>query len=301
MESCVVQDTTFGTTDKTFNNVNLLSGDDIDGLYNAILTGNIEYDVDGKTPLKGEYTITRNSEQMQAYMGSVYTYNKYPITKYNSCPDSFPYIYYVHGVEEDPIYVYDELVKHQVVYGELDSTSWDIKDSEIFEYSSDDWLRIYVDSNNSVIGYVQVESVGYDGDELELDDGTKIYKYKSKDSEVLLEVDDVTEHIFKYAGDWLYLMWLDDPNDDTSLKEGFAEKRYKLASTYEGECELVTGTKVYATPSISSDVIHTSSNGDHYYWQYAAEGSCYIDHEYIKHHYMTPVLNNVVVMIKAIS
>lgn len=66
-------------------------------------------------------------------------YKKYELVeKYNKFPDEFPSIYLTTTDNERKIEDYDELVGHQIVYGELDNRGWDIADTDIFELTQSD-------------------------------------------------------------------------------------------------------------------------------------------------------------------
>ena len=170
MDNLIVRDSTYGTIDSTFSNVNTLSNSDIDKLYNALDNGNIAFHVDikhaGAEPgegfgdtekhyyLLGIKEVVTNpgppEEKKYCY------YNKYPkvthqevddsgtphtVEGYGKFPDAFPKIYQVaiDGSIISEIQDYETLVDHQIVYGELDSRNWDYADDSLFEvlYSSD--------------------------------------------------------------------------------------------------------------------------------------------------------------------
>lgn len=115
VSAVTVSDSEYGLMNTDFNDVSTLSSNDVDSLYNAILSGDT------------------NSEMGQRYLLKQYDetpYNKYPVKIYKQFPDEFPKIYYKNS--NMPINDYDELVKYQAVYGVLDSPLWDYEDSDIF-------------------------------------------------------------------------------------------------------------------------------------------------------------------------
>lgn len=113
MDSCIVRDSTYGTTDKTFNDVSSLNNDQVDNLFSALNTDDASipsYSDDPHSPY--HYLVDETG-----------TYRKYLKHTYNSVPDSFPKIY--HGSEPGPISRYEDLVKYQITYGSIDSSAWD--------------------------------------------------------------------------------------------------------------------------------------------------------------------------------
>lgn len=149
MDSLIVRDSTYGTIDTTFNDVANLSNEDIDNLYKALETGDVSFHVDIlHEGAESEYnTIEHKYYLLGSFPNPFATppgsnnayYNKYPIAKksdntngYDKFPESFPGIYYVNGHTETLVDTYEELIDHQVVYGELDSKDWDFVDSDIF-------------------------------------------------------------------------------------------------------------------------------------------------------------------------
>ena len=54
--------------------------------------------------------------------------------EYMDYPEHFPGIYYLNQANrEEPINDYDHLIEHQIAYGELDSEDWDIADTAIYD------------------------------------------------------------------------------------------------------------------------------------------------------------------------
>lgn len=117
MNSCIVRDSTYGTTDDTFNDVFELENTDIDNLYDSISSG---------------VECTRSTAELDGVR-----YIKYQPVTYKPFPDKFTDIYILpadhtaHDSEEQ-IYEYMQLLGHQAAYGDLDSDHFDIKDDEIF-------------------------------------------------------------------------------------------------------------------------------------------------------------------------
>ena len=121
MDNLIVRDSTFGTVNSDFNNVNNYSNEQVDALFNAIQVG----DYSNYTDPNGNYSLKGDIE------GN--TYNKYPLINYKE-PDNgtpslpingqhpFPDIYY-HG--DDKLTDYEDIINYQIIYGELDSASYD--------------------------------------------------------------------------------------------------------------------------------------------------------------------------------
>lgn len=94
LESCIVRDSTFGTVDTSFNNVNQLDNDQIDNLYNAFKSGNINY----KSPLtdlsknvddpEGDYKyLLRGTVYEDDRTGQLYTPAEYESKKEEFSPE----------------------------------------------------------------------------------------------------------------------------------------------------------------------------------------------------------------------
>lgn len=119
MDSCIVRDSTYGTVDNTFNRVFELENEDLDDIYYCVSHGK-EYN-NTKTGIST--TATKDDE----------TWIKYEPVKYNAFPDKFTNIYVISPAGESEVQTYEDLLGHQAAYGDLDSESWDYKDTDIFK------------------------------------------------------------------------------------------------------------------------------------------------------------------------
>ena len=177
MESLIVRDSTFGTIDTTFNSVNQLDNDQIDALYAALSSGSISYesplsdpalDAEGNT----DYKYWLRGTLYEDESGNILTkeglddkikeqgtpiktikryYSKYPqltytkydetsggskdkvVLEYEDFPEHFPRLYYIdNDSNEIEFNDYETLVDHQIAYGELDSKNWDFADTGIY-------------------------------------------------------------------------------------------------------------------------------------------------------------------------
>lgn len=125
MDSCIVRDSTYGNTDKTFNSVFELENTDIDKLYDAVSTGKVYND-----SVTGICTIDTSPEG--------YEYVKYEPVTYKPFPDKFTDIFILTPpANEQKVDDYMDLLGHQAEYGDLDSADWDIKDTDIFNPDPD--------------------------------------------------------------------------------------------------------------------------------------------------------------------
>lgn len=163
-ESVVVRDSTFGTLNTDFADVNNLSNDDIDALYNAIVNGTISNDPND-TSVSSKYLRGKVSGTIELSPGNtteaVLYYNKYPrilgdgsgrnlpdnqYTEYRSYPRKFPDIY--NFELEKVCSSYDELVEDQVVYGVFDTPAIDYNDDEIFKPSTSGYRSGLLNDNS---------------------------------------------------------------------------------------------------------------------------------------------------------
>lgn len=319
MDSLIVRDTTYGYLDTTFNKVNQLSNDEIDRLFDAIKNSNINYKseltddtqtnddyqyylrgtlyvheiLDDKAHIIGQTVYTKdeldraNEESENEIECTKSHYLKYPkithvvynettnsaeqqaIAEFANFPSSYPKIYNVLSSSDDDVIVdFDTLVLHQRAYGEFDSESWDYADKDIYKETADPtpvntalWIAFYHDVDE-VSGKVQVY--------IPADDTTY-------NSESTINPDDFKN--LKSAGN------VGDPNK-----------------------------KIYITPDITSTSynfpadtkLFEDDDTDETHIPYLKEVNTYkvsveLDPNYVKHHYMVPVLNKVVVLIKAVN
>lgn len=119
MDSCIVRDSTYGTVDNTFNRVFELENEDIEDIFTHISHG-VPYN-ESRTGIST--TKTQDEE----------TYIKYEPVTYNAFPDEFTKIYVITPTREVEVLTYEDLLGHQAAYGDLDSKSWDYKDTDIFK------------------------------------------------------------------------------------------------------------------------------------------------------------------------
>lgn len=327
MDSLIVRDSTFGTIDTTFADTVNLSNDEIDSLYASLESENYNYhistnrtDSDGNIyidtvyPLRGEYV----KDDIKYY------YNKYPIWDYVKRRNNefafdnypFPKIYVVvrynsddpdesneHAIED-----YNDLVRYQTSYGALDIKEWDLNDEDLFEMhkhtgsSYEEYTQVkYTVSGNSRFGFVRNEDIDSESNTIKA--GSEIF---SRNLTTVIDlIDQATNIVDKLPGllfkcDYVYEETDADDNVVTITKSGYVDPskidddhRVKSdgATLYSSNniadkeivCELDEGTQLsnIVNPELAYDVA--------------------IKRYYVKHHYMIPVLNNVVVLIRAIS
>ena len=319
MESLIVRDSTFGTIDTILNNVNQLSNDQIDELFNSFasenynyvspLTDNTQLNDDYRYYLRGKVLV--NSEtgkiisQDEIDNGTADTdnavylyYNKYPrlsklkhipsnnnsednnteivISEYGDFPDKFPLIYYVYtsadGVihDNDPIISYDVLVTHQITYGECDSPTWDRADTDIFTSNEARWS-----SHEDVWGTFNYTYTPEGGTSI-----TEVAYIKCSDVESYEETQSDDTTVIKYRVKSLTANIYDEDSDLGSVKDTLPQNT------------ILPDYKVYSVKCDYSDDVYTSE---------IHSGKLVIDEDYIKHHYMVPVINNIIVLIKAVN
>jgi hypothetical protein len=301
MECAIVRDSTYGLIDTTFNKVNQLDNDQIDELYKAFTDGDINYkspidvtdtdkdyylrgviykDANGKTYSEEELYNLIETQGTVPKMAKYY-YNKYPpivdkngytLSEYNDYPDDFPRIYYI-GHENALIEIneYDKLINYQIGYGELDSEDWDFADTDIFKITVDDSFIIsdYFSENNSLI--VNINDTNYytrtDTDDLKIRsriDGETTDKVKV----IRYDTNPNTGGYFDYEVDFDTVLFVYKYYDET-------DPDYKAKNKDRFDEIMNNIFKHKASAAIDNDV-------------------------YIKHHYMAPVLNKVIVLIKSL-
>ena len=277
MQNYLVRDTTFGTIDTTFNELNSLSNDDNTDLFNAIVDQNFNFsisvnriDSDNNSyketiyPLRGSNVITtgNSSDWYYDYIKEVY-YNKYPRYDYDRSKHKFPAI--CRASDDFKISDYETMVNYQHVYGLLDSPDWDFADEDIFKVKSVDDLKFYV-----YCRYTVSTSDFYDG----YIDITKIKGISENDPET-----GIISVTYKLTEDALMIKdpTIDSDSEDYVIVKNIGEESIITLQNIDG---------ISTTPTIIANKTTTSD----------------IDSDvYIKHHYMVPVLNNVVVLVNAIS
>ena len=299
MESCIVRDTSFGTIDTTLNNVNQLSNDELDKLYAAFkngteyvspITDDTQTTDDYRHWLRTKrYVDSQNKEVSPDETGNyitVYT-NKYPlltfkekdvddtdhyvevpISEYKDFPDSFPEVYYVHNGNEERLDEYDSIIEHQVTYGECDSRDWDISDTAIFIPTATSPIPLPVPNDGPDPNTEQPLTYVFDYTPTGSSEETPVTAYIQADNVTKYEDGGVTKYKAAHNTD-IY-------STDPFVIEADNLQTYKIksivADTELKNCKL-----------------------------YSKTGFLKIDDDYVKHHYMVPVLNKVVVLIKAVN
>ena len=369
MESKIVRDSTYGTIDTTFNNVNQLDNDEIDTLFNAFGDTKIAYNTDYKSPLNdlekssedpaeeyrywlrgvlyegpdGEFYTKEELDQKNSELSPAdqitnpikHYYRKYPqltyaeydssdqsvksavALEYRDYPEHFPRIYYLNQANrEEPIEDYDHLIEHQIAYGELDNEDWDIADTAIYDKDNDA-------VSTSVLKFTMRKSedpLSPDWDvigETEIDIEDTNY-YCRAGSEGVLRVrkktsDDGTREgiVVKvvYPGEQSTIPFPGTiPIDGHFIPGSPTPRPGRIRFDYEEQLELdpvhykrlkfdsdlsfdgdtppeANPTLVTEpTPDVSTDIT-----------------TPVIKESYIKHHYMVPVLDKVIVLIKSIN
>lgn len=258
-----------------------------------------------------------NSELSSQMSTSEVYYNKYPkITnlvnneyksEYSDFPDSFPQIYCKNSTGWNVVTEYSNLVEHQTVYGELDSPDWDYQDNKIFypeSFANEEnvivtgeggiaseptmmplWIHCsYTLDGNDYVGYLQV----YRSEE-------KVIKCVEYIDNEWVEVDFKFENI--------------PESDNLSKVLTQVSETLRYITTVD--------LPLFEQPDINSDIVK-DINGDDIIVEsqdlssdvdpvlISAVSAVYftnteIKSDYVKHHYMVPVLNKVVVLIKAVS
>ena len=390
MESLILRDSTYGTIDNTFNSVNQLDNDQVDALYGALQSGNVNYytpltdetqtDDAWKYYLQGKLYVWKdeggeihvntadelakeNESRATPVVATERVYNKYPpiiykymkevdrtvttppITipsedeespsteetnseesstsktsdetlyeyrnevEYQDFPESFPKIYYTKSAEDKEIKNYDELIKHQVVYGEIDSEDWDVDDNKLFsldvndyDYVQEDdasfnaydpyWIMIkYIDPNDpdptERYGYILSSHTTYDNE--------------NPETHIKLKASDDPEHEGQPAFNENLIYT--NPLTNTNSAEGTREpiKEYAVISAYdEYENPIYLDVTNLQIDGQSVDV-NTDLSELFGAVPYDQPAHINVDAKYKLHHYMVPVLSKVVVLIKSVN
>jgi hypothetical protein len=268
MDSLILQDTTFGTIDSTFNNVNQLSNTDMDNLFTALQNGDINYNISfTKTDNTGEI-VTETVYPLRGEVSGRY-YNKYTTFDFKEkriAGDkyAFPNIYVVVSYndqdpiksDEQPIDEYTDLVEYQTSYGELDRHEWDYNDDSLYKVI----LKEYNDKNAS-----------------QSDNKTTFVKIRWN---VVNNSNDETSSIIGYVN---------------SLNIEYSDNQYVISSIDPD----VVDVPIYEDYDSSSNVIGNIPISTPISLEDPVEKT--LDPYYTKHHYIVPVLNNIVVLVKAMS
>ena len=327
MDSLIVRDSTFGTIDTTFANIINLSNDEIDSLYSSLESENYNYsistsrtDSDGNMyidtvyPFRGEYIKD----------GVTYYYNKYPIWDYmkrrnnqlSSDNYPFPKIWVLvkynsdnpDSSNEHQIEDYDDLIKYQTSYGALDTKEWDLNDEDIFEmhkhkgYSYKDYTQVkYIANGDSKFGFVKNEDIDTESNIIKT--GSDVF---NRDLSIAI---DIIDHDTTIADSLPGLLLKCDYNyEETDVSGNTAtvtKSGYIDPSKIDSDHKVVFGgASLYSSNDISTkEVVQELEAGSNLsnIINTEHEYDIAIKRYYVKHHYMIPVLNNVVVLVRAIS
>lgn len=325
MDSLIVRDSTFGTIDTTFADTVNLSNDEIDSLYASLESENYNYhistnrtDSDGNIyidtvyPLRGEYV----KDDVKYY------YNKYPIWDYvrrrnnDFAFDNYPFPK-IHVVvrynsdnpdesNEHAIEDYDDLVRYQTSYGALDIKEWDLNDEDLFEMhkhtgsSYEEYTQVkYTVNGNSRFGFVKNEDI----ESNTIRAGSEIF---NRDLVTVIDlIDQATNIVDNLPGllfkcDYVYEETDADDNVVTVTKSGYVDPS-KMDDDHKVKSD---GATLYSSNNIADKEIVAELDEGTQLSNIINQELSYdvaIKRYYVKHHYMIPVLNNVVVLIRAIS
>ena len=305
MDSCIVRDSTYGTIDTTFKDVNTLSNDDIDLLYNAITNYNsldsgmkemhdsyLMAKPDYNPPVSYEYFNKNKDTEFVDYENyDDYLYKKYRdfyIIEYSlGSPgyDSYQ-SYYVanYGYSKYTLNEYrpfpDEFTKIYFTNGEVDSERVIDDPLELVNYQIDYGL---LDRPEWDIKDTEIFSVTDGGDTGPWATGWLKFDNRTDD-----EPNNPYGFILKENTSWVEGSEPVMVSVAVDVEDG---SNYYIAPRVDDSTKrtdmLAYGTELYNVEAVT-------------YTTHSVEG-CSIDPYYIKHHYMVPVLNNVVVMIKAVT
>ena len=256
--------------------------------YKFWLRGVIYEDAEGKLYTQDELDEAVRSRGEFAVVKRYYkkypvlTYEKYseainsvtqlPADEYEDFPEEFPSIYYTHN-EGDPreIKEYDDLINYQIAYGELDSKSWDIADTEIYDIGNDSSNRIKYIS----FGYKESATSSLEAT-VNLDPDNTNFWTKGQDEPIKIRsrnemdppgVEGIIVDVQWTRPSHIYIDRVMFPFDSViDDDERVGVKAHPVSSD---------GTYTSYTPAIKTD--------------------------YKKHHYMVPVLSKVVVLIKSVN
>lgn len=277
VSSVTVRDSAFGFINTDFNDVSTLSNDDIDKLFISIQSNNIETEM-GKRYLMGVYTRPAYNDYPSTFpIGATYT--DYP-SKFDACPKSKDY--FDTHTQEFTDGQYSKYIENSYpTFGNY---------LKRFEPYGDDQDP----SHRTWQYYVENTSPSYnpnDSDATE-DPGNNDYKNYCKD---------YIDYAHIYYDKYPAVEYKQFPDQFPGI---YKVSTNELIDTYE---KLIKTQTVYGTI-------------DSHIWDYDDDKiitipeswndseiildpipTKIIDPEYIKHHYMAPVLNRVVVLIKPIG
>lgn len=290
MDSCIIRDSTYGTVDTTFKDVNTLDNDDIDTLYNMIVTGNGEADID----MYNKYMVANSEYESPA---SETYFNEHP-DEFNEYNTYYEYLYNFdqdYGLKylENPSYSYDEYHRKNIEHTKYAATE--------YKPFPDKFPEIYLTNGNP-----DTEEVITDA--LQLTDYQIDYglldrpEWDVKDTDIFTLVPEAQTTTMN---NWLYF-------DNRTEADNSAPYGYILKSnTYTSDSKEYanSGSFYYALPKVESSLEKGTFDSDTElkktdsvtFKMRSSMADPEIKPYYIKHHYMVPVLNNVIVMIKAVT
>lgn len=314
MDSCIIYDSTFGTIDKTFKDVSTLSNSDVDALYSDItyvsLNRNNSYD-----RLNSEIFNT-SSASYKKYMLGNYEY----VTSSYSKPVSFEY-FIAHS--EDPEFIayntYEDYMTDKF------PSYWNSRD---LYTDYDHYISKACSLKAAYVKYAKLPDNGlsesfpkiYDAqNETEIIDSydkliSKQVVYGMIDSK---DWDIKDTDISKFSDSELNILFKFEYTDPDS---GITSKLYiNMKDTDFTSDKVIPGDDGITFSSIKCKTENAHLYNDPYTleWNegdptlpknsvievidYVGYTRKQVDDYYTKHHYMVPVLNNIVVLIKAVS
>jgi hypothetical protein len=323
MDSCIMYDSTFGNIDKTFKDISTLSNSDVDSLYNAITSVSLSDTSPTGYDKSASELFNTSSSTYKKYMLGTYNY----ITSNYNKPVSFEY--FIEHQDEEP---YSEYEDYNDYMTQLYGYYWNARDN--YE-DYDDYINKKCGLNVEYVKYAKVSGNGlvgsfpkiYDAqsvNEDEIDSYDKLLpkqivygtidkkEWDVKDTDISAFNDSDLNIFFKFNNyndtegtEWslaqpLYINMKD--TDFTSDKVIPGEDGISFA-TDSIKCAVEGGANLYTDPYTLEDSGHVL--GQYYtireVLDYVGYNRKQVDPYYIKHHYMVPVLNNVIVLVKAVS
>ena len=163
-ENLILLDSTFGYSVDDFNNVGVMTNQEIDDFYDLLKSNGIirvgetvtyencivpKLDSDGyiKHNTDGSIIMSDKPEIIELQTNSTNIYRSIENFDEEKRTNKFPEIYRVSS--NTPVTIYDEIAADQVIYGIFDSKSWDIKDTEIYKLSTEQLTNVYKGKNKN--------------------------------------------------------------------------------------------------------------------------------------------------------
>lgn len=161
-ENLILLDSTFGYSVDDFNNVGVMTNQEIDDFYDLLKSNGIirvgetvtyencivpKLDSDGyiQHNTDGSIIMSDKPEIIELQTNSTNIYRSIENFDEEKRTNKFPEIYRVSS--NTPVTIYDEIAADQVIYGIFDSKSWDIKDTEIYKLSTEQLTNVYKGKN----------------------------------------------------------------------------------------------------------------------------------------------------------